>query len=56
MEKDADNELPIGKVMLTQVGEELATVCKAHGVDGFDDYVKEKWAKYIPKDSNAEQS
>ena len=55
MEKDVENQLPIGQVMLTKVGEELATVVKAHGVDGFEDYVKEKWAKYIPQEKNAEQ-
>jgi len=50
------NQLPIGKVLLTSVGEELATVCKASGIDGFEDYVKEKWAKYIPHENNTEQS
>lgn len=55
MEKDTENELPIGKVFLTKVGEELATVCKASGVDDFEDYVKEKWSKYIPQENNNKQ-
>ena len=55
MEKDTENQLPIGNVLLTKVGEELATVCVAPGVDGFDDYVKEKWAQYIPQEDKTEQ-
>ncbi len=55
MEKDVENQLPIGQVLLTKVGEELATVCKAHGVDGFEEYVKAKWAKYIQHEINPEQ-
>lgn len=49
MGKEADNDLPIGKVLLTKIGEELATVCKALRVEGFIDYVKEKWEKYLPQ-------
>ena len=45
MEKDSDNTLNIGHTVLTKVGEELATVCKSPGVDGFVDYVKGKWKK-----------
>lgn len=46
---EKDNTVKIGKVLLTQVGKELATVCKAQGVDGFIDYVKEKWKKHLPE-------
>jgi hypothetical protein len=53
MPKDKDNELDIGKVLLTKVGEELATVCRAPGVDGFLDYVKEKWKSHLPEASKA---
>jgi uncharacterized protein DUF2806 len=53
MEKETDNSLPIGKVLLTKVGLELASVCKATGVDGFEDYVKEQpWAQYIHKEND----
>ena len=47
--------LPIGKVLLTKVGGELASVCKAPGVERFVDYVKDKWNKYLPEDKNTEQ-
>ncbi|VAV83719.1 hypothetical protein MNBD_DELTA01-595 [hydrothermal vent metagenome] len=49
MKGDTDNKLPTGKVLLTKVGEELATVCPVSRVDGFEDYVREKWATYLPK-------
>lgn len=52
MENEKDNKLPIGNVLLTQVGTELALVCKAPGVDGFVDYVKEKWSKHLPENEN----
>lgn len=43
-----DNKLEIGKVMLTQVGQELASICTSPGVAGFVDYVKEKWKNHLP--------
>jgi len=49
MEKEKDNDLSLGKVLLTQVGLELALVCQAPGVDGFVDYVKDRWSKYLTK-------
>lgn len=55
MEKEVGNELPIGKVLLSQVGMELVSVCQAPGVEGFVDYVKEKWSQYLPKKENTEQ-
>ncbi len=55
MENEQGNQISIGGVLLTQVGRELAFVCKAPGVDGFVDYVKEKWRKYLPGNENAEQ-
>ncbi|MEA3361628.1 MAG: DUF2806 domain-containing protein [Thermodesulfobacteriota bacterium] len=56
MENEEDNKLSIGKVLLTQVGIELALVCRAPSVDGFVDYVKEKWSKHLPEDEDTEQS
>ncbi len=50
MPNEKDNELPIGKVLLTRVGSELASVCQVPGVEGFVDYVKEKWKMYLPED------
>lgn len=52
MENEKDNQLTIGKVLLTQVGRELASVCQAQGVDGFVEYVKEQWEKYLPEKEN----
>jgi len=54
MEKDQDNMLPIGHVLLTNVGLELVNVCKVPGVEGFEDYVKGKWEQYLPKEKNTE--
>lgn len=56
LEKEANNQLPIGNVLLTKVGQELATVCQVPGINGFDEYVKEKWTQYIPQETNTEQS
>ncbi|MCM2283657.1 MAG: DUF2806 domain-containing protein [Desulfobacula sp.] len=52
MSKETDNELSIGEVLLTKAGHELARVVKVPGVDGFYDYVKEKWKAHIPSDEN----
>ena len=38
--KDPDNELDIGKVLLTKIGRELAPICGSKPVDGFYEYVK----------------
>lgn len=48
MEKNVGNQLSIGIAILTKVGQELATICEATVVDGFYDYVKEKWTNYTP--------
>lgn len=49
--KDADNTLELGKVLLTRAGQELAPVCGSTPVDGFFDYVYDKWAgqSLVPK-------
>ncbi|MBE0684611.1 MAG: DUF2806 domain-containing protein [Anaerolineaceae bacterium] len=54
MEKEEGNNLSIGKVLLTQVGSELAHVCQAPGVEGFVYYVKDKWKQHLPKIENTE--
>ena len=43
MQNEADNSLELGKVLLTKIGEELAPICGSKPVDGFFDYVREKW-------------
>lgn len=52
MKNEKDNNVSIGKILLTQVGRELASVCQAQGVDGFVEYVKEQWKKYLPENKN----
>ena len=51
MPKDADNDLELGKVLLTRAGQQLALVCGSEPVDGFFEYVKEKWIakSLVPK-------
>ncbi len=53
--KDTRNELAIGKVVLTKIGQELAPICGSKPVDGFYEYVKSQWSQYLPKDENKEQ-
>lgn len=53
MDKDTDNNLSIGSVMLTQAGQELAQVANAPGVEGFYDYVKEKWKAHVSNVDNS---
>ena len=48
---DSKKSLEIGQAQLTHVGQELAPICGSRPVDGFRDYVKEKWKEYSPKDS-----
>ena len=49
MPKDADNELNIGHVLLTKIGQELAPICGSSPVEGFWDYVTDRWTRYLPK-------
>ena len=47
MPKDADNRLDIGKTLLTKIGQELAPICGSKPVDGFYEFVKDKWKQYL---------
>ena len=49
MSKNAGNDLEIGYVMFTRIGMELAPICEDKPVDGFWEYVKDYWKKYVPK-------
>ncbi len=40
-----DNELEFGKVRLTSIGQELSYICGAVPLDGFLDYLIERWSK-----------
>ena len=53
--KETDNKLDVGKVLLTKIGQELAPICESKPVDGFMDYVKDKWKNHLPED-NTEQA
>ena len=54
MPKDVDNDLPIGRTLLTRIGKELAVISGAKPVEGFWEYVKDRWKEYLPK-SETEQ-
>lgn len=41
--KTDNNELNLGKVILTKTGQELAPICGSTPIDGFVEYVKEMW-------------
>ena len=49
--KDVDNELDLGNVLLTRAGQELAPICGSSVVNGFFEYVYDKWGDllYVPK-------
>ena len=51
MPKDTDNELNLGKAILTRIGQELAPICGSTPVDGFYEYVKEQWKEHLPADT-----
>ena len=44
-DQERDHMFDAGHVMLTQVGTELATVCNPRPIDGFKDYVLDRWKK-----------
>ena len=41
---EADNKLSVGTVLLTRSGEELASICGSAPVEGFFEYVYDRWA------------
>ena len=55
MPNNNDNTLEIGAVILTRIGKDLAPICGSKPVEGFWEYVRDKWKKYLPK-SETEQS
>ena len=54
-EKDVDNRLDLGHVLLTKTGQELAPICGSKPASGFLDYVKEKWKKHLPKPESEQE-
>lgn len=54
--KDQDNQLELGKVLLTRAGQQLAPVCAPTPVEGFFEFVQEWWRKKsLLPDSGANQ-
>lgn len=45
LQKEKNNVLPVGKVLLTTVGKELSTTCNIKRVNGLFEYVLEHWKK-----------
>ena len=54
--KDADNELDVGSVLFTRIGQELAPICGSKPVEGFWEYVRDKWKNYLPKPESEKRS
>ena len=44
----SDGEIGIGKVILTRIGEELATLGGSEPVSGFEEYMMKNWQQYSP--------
>ncbi|MCH7591263.1 MAG: DUF2806 domain-containing protein [Planctomycetes bacterium] len=40
-----ENEIDIGKVLLTQTGKQLARICQSKPVESFLEYIVDKWSK-----------
>ena len=43
--KDKENELPVGKVMFSKIGQELAAICGSKPVEDFIEYILEEWVE-----------
>jgi len=55
---EQDNQLQTGKVLLTNAGRELAPICGSVPVEGFFEFVRERWANQslIPKNGPSPSS
>lgn len=58
LQKDSDNSMDIGKVLLTKMGQELAPICGSQPVNGFFDYIQSEWKKlkYITNEATVQTS
>lgn len=54
--KEKENELNIGKALLTSIGRELVTICESSKIAGFDKYIVEQWTKIGIKVTRAKSS
>jgi hypothetical protein len=41
--KESDNQLEFGHVLLTRTGQQLARICGSKPIDGFMDFIIKKW-------------
>lgn len=48
-----DMKINVGKVLFTQTGIELSSICQSPSVAGFFDYVKEQWKEHIPSNEKS---
>lgn len=44
-QKEKDNDLSIGQILLTNIGKELASICVPETVAGFDEFIIDEWKK-----------
>ena len=49
LELPKDNEIEIGTAIFTRIGRELFPICGSKPVNGFWEYVRDKWKDYLPK-------
>jgi hypothetical protein len=54
MRNETDNQLDIGKALLTRIGRELAPISGSMPVEGFYDYLRNRWNQYMPKPQTAQ--
>ncbi len=43
MPNEADNSLDLGSVLLTKIGQELVPICNSQPIEGFFEYICDKW-------------
>jgi len=58
LQKDSDNEIMQGKVLLTRIGIELAPICGSKPDTDFEKYIHDKWRKmnYIKEDKSEQNN
>ncbi|MCK4608461.1 MAG: DUF2806 domain-containing protein [Gammaproteobacteria bacterium] len=44
-DKNENNRINAGRVLLTQIGQQLAPICGSQPINGFIEYISEKWHK-----------
>ena len=55
LSKDVNNELDIGKVLLTRIGEELAPICRSKPVEGFWEVCERQMEKLLAEASDRKE-